>query len=133
MLGRLFQRFKPHTKAILFGTFCAVIAGVTSAAPVALVKVLVDGVLSGTAIPELEQLARFGLHLNPTLAGGQENLLKWCVISVVAIYIVHAFAQFFQIVTLRSVGLRVVQTLRSDLFKKIQRVSLDYFSRKKNR
>ena len=102
---RLFRYVLPHRGTIVFAVLCAGIGSVLNTAPVLLLK----------------------YFLTTLMERQQSDLLYRLAGAVVFITLATAVAQYGQNFVLASVGLRIVQKLRSDLVRTYNYLSLGFF------
>ena len=107
LLKRCLAYFMPYKWSIGFAFFSmAVVAGCT-AGSAWLIKPFMDG---GLIDKDTEKL-------------------KWTALAFVCIMLLKCFFRFFQVYLMNAAGLRVLETLRNDLFDKIVRLPMRFFEK----
>ncbi len=108
-LKRIFAYFKPYLWRIILSLLSMGVVGACTAYAAFLVQ------------PALDEI----------FIKKDKHALMWIPIQVVAVFLVKGIFQIFQNYLMQSSGLRVLQTLRNDLYKKMIRLPLEFFEQKR--
>ena len=104
---RLLAYVKPHWPKMVFATIMAAMVSATNAASAWIVKPILDDVFMKK----------------------NEQMLKIVPFALVAIFFVKGLGRFLQSTTMKSLGQKIIATLRSDLYAHIQKMSLSFFQK----
>ncbi len=129
----LFQFTRPHLKILVVAVFCM------------LISTLFDGVTMGMIVPFSDKILNNGQIVVPTELPlfieefiahvnsiSQLKLLYFMAFFLVGLFLFKGLFTFLQSSLMSDVGQRVMRDIRLKLYKKYQRLDLDYFSRKRS-
>ena len=108
---RALSYVKPYIFRAILAMLCAGIAAGGTAYLPWIIKDMVDSVLS---------------HKDTAM-------LNYIVISIIVVFAIRGIAAFLQYYLMHYVGQRVIIDIRSEVFAKIQRLSMSFFDKKKSR
>jgi len=98
---------RPYRRRVVLMTFAVIAASATSLAP---------PFLAGRAI-------------DSGIVAGDSTALAWIVVAFLAVTVAYALTSYLQTYLVGWVGVRVLQDLREEVFKHIQRMSVGFFTR----
>ena len=104
---RLLKLAKPHAAKFSIAMVCMLVVGATTSSLAFLVK------------PTLDEIF---LKKNA-------DMLKWIPMAVIGIYLVKGACSYAQTVLMNFIGQRIVADLRASLYRKIQTMSLSFFTK----
>jgi len=104
---RLLKLAKPHALRFAVALFCMLIVGSLTSSLAFLVKPALDDIF-------LEKNA---------------EMLKWIPLAIILIYLVKGGCSYLQTILMSFIGQRIIADLRNQLYEKIQRQSLNFFTK----
>lgn len=129
---RFIRLILPHSGVFILAVICMLLSSAFGASPIALIIPLVDKVITGKDI-----LIPQGV----TLPGGimaivdkvnalpRLQLLNIMVVMVVIIFLLKGIFEFFKAYFMADVSQRVIRDVKNDIYKKLQELSMDFYSR----
>ena len=117
-VARLLQ---PHWKILSLGVIAAIICALTELAAPWPLKIVIDQVLEGKAVP-----AWLGRLLDATLGRDSLAILNAAAVSMIVIALIGSISSYIENMLTTSVGQWVLHDLRTTLYHQIQRLSLTY-------
>ena len=129
---KLLQFVKPYKGLFLVAIICMGFSAVFDGVSLAMMVPLADKVLTNkkiiipTKLPDF--LAGFVDKINNTTP---EMLLNGMVVAVLLLFLLKGVFGFFQSYFMSDIGQRVIRDIKSQLYTKIQSLSLDYFTHKR--
>jgi subfamily B ATP-binding cassette protein MsbA len=129
---KLLQFVRPYKWLFFAATICMGFSAVFDGVSLAMMVPLADKVLTNKKIiipsklPDF--LAGFVDKINNT---PPETLLNYMVVIVLLLFLLKGIFGFFQSYLMSDIGQRVIRDIRSQLYTKIQSLSLNYFTHKR--
>ena len=129
---KLLQFVKPYKGLFLAAIACMGFSAVFDGVSLAMMVPLADKVLTNkkiiipTKLPDF--LASLVDKINST---PPETLLNYMVVAVLLLFLLKGVFGFFQSYFMSDIGQRVIRDIKSQLYAKIQSLSLDYFTHKR--
>ncbi len=129
---KLLQFVKPYKWLFLAAIICMGCSALFDGVSLAMMVPLADKVLTNkkiivpTKLPDF--LARLVDNINNTPA---QALLNYMVVAVLLLFLLKGVFGFFQSYLMSGIGQRVIRDIKSQLYAKIQSLSLDYFTHKR--
>ncbi|MBU2540575.1 MAG: ABC transporter ATP-binding protein/permease [Candidatus Omnitrophica bacterium] len=130
---RLLRFIRPYRLMLGLAVVCMIASALFDVAQLSMVVPLADKVLTDKKIVVPKQLpkglAGFVDSINNT---EPLRLLYLMAVVVVVLFILKGVFNFIQSYLMSDIGQRVVRDVRSKLYRKLQDLSLDYFTRKRS-
>jgi len=129
---KLLKFVKPYKGLFLAAVTCMGFSAVFDGVSLAMMVPLADKVLTNkkiivpTKLPDF--LAGFVDKINNT---SPETLLNYMVVAVLLLFLFKGIFGFFQSYFMSDIGQRVIRDIKSQLYTKIQSLSLNYFTHKR--
>jgi len=129
---KLLKFVKPYKGLFLAAVTCMGFSAVFDGVSLAMIVPLADKVLTNkkiiipTKLPNF--LAGFVDKINNT---SPEALLNYMVVAVLLLFLLKGIFGFFQSYFMSDIGQRVIRDIKSQLYSKIQSLSLNYFTHKR--
>jgi ATP-binding cassette, subfamily B, bacterial MsbA len=129
---KLLKFVKPYKGLFLAAVVCMGFSSVFDGVSLAMMVPLADKVLTNkkiiipTKLPNF--LASFVDKINNTPA---DVLLNYMVVAVLLLFLLKGIFGFFQSYFMSDIGQRVIRDIKSQLYAKIQSLSLNYFTHKR--
>ncbi|MFH1878604.1 MAG: ABC transporter ATP-binding protein [Candidatus Omnitrophota bacterium] len=127
---RFIKLILPHSGIFILGVVCMLLSSLFSASPLALIIPLVDIIITGKRIVLPQSVnAPFLLDIvqkindMPTL-----KLFNIMIVAVVVIFLCKGLFDFLQEYYMSDVSQRVIRDLKNDIYKKLQELSMDFYS-----
>lgn len=124
---------RPYVGLLVFASIFMLFSAIFDGISLSMIVPLADKVLTNKQIiiptPLPHFLGRFIDFLN---ASEPYKLLNWMALSVLILFLLKGLFIFLQSYFMSDIGQRVVRDIRSKLYKKIQTLSLEYFTRKRS-
>ncbi|MFA6636608.1 MAG: ABC transporter ATP-binding protein [Candidatus Omnitrophota bacterium] len=129
---RFIRLLLPHWPVFLAAVICMILSSAFSASPIALIIPLVDKVITGKDIipPDgvvLPQLIQNGIDKVNTLPRIQ--LLNIMTGIVVIVFLFKGIFEYLKSYLMGDVSERVIRDVKNDIYRKLQDLSMDFFSR----
>ncbi|MCX5698568.1 MAG: ABC transporter ATP-binding protein [Candidatus Omnitrophica bacterium] len=129
---KLLQFVKPYKGPFFVATVCMGFSAVFDGVSLGMIVPLADKVMTNKKIIVPAKLPDFlaGLvdKINNTPA---EIMINYIAVSVLLLFLLKGFFGFFQNYILSDIGQRVIRDIKSQLYAKIQSLSLNYFTHKR--
>ncbi len=129
---RFLKLIVPHIGVFILALICMVFTGLFSASPLGLIVPLVDRVISGKSIVLPEKIQSFTVlsdFVNTVNAMPSLRLLNTLTILVVVFFVFKGIFDFFQSYLMNDVSQRVIRDVKNNIYKKLQELSVDFYSR----
>ncbi len=129
---RLLKFVRPHLGIFILASICMIFSTIFDGVSLAMIVPLADKVLTNkriilpTKLPEF--LSAFVDKLNNMPA---QALLNYMAVGVLALFFLKGLFGFLQSYLMSDIGQKVVRDIRSQLYTKLQGLSLDYFTQKR--
>lgn len=130
---KLIRFLKPHTPLLILATICMFFTTIFDGISLTMMVPLADKVLTnkkiivGSKMPAF--LEDFIARIN---AIAPSDMLKILALSVLALFIAKGFFTFWQSYIMSDIGQKAIRDIRLFLYKKLQDLSLDYYSQKRS-
>ncbi len=130
---KLIKFLKPHKYELVLASICMFFSSIFDGISLTMLVPLTDKVLTkgkitlGSRLPEF--LERFIAKINAIPA---QEFLKIMAVSVLILFIFKGFFAFWQGYLMSDIGQKVIRDIRFLLYKKLQVLSLDYYSQKRS-
>jgi subfamily B ATP-binding cassette protein MsbA len=129
---RLLKFVKPYLGLFSVAGICMFFSALFDGVSLAMIVPLADKVLTNTKIIIPTKLplflSRFVDNINNT---PPYTLLNYMAIAVVLLFFLKGVFEFLQSYFMSDIGQKVVKDIRSNLYSKVQSLSLDYFTHKR--
>jgi len=129
---RLLKFVKPHKATFILAVIAMGFSAIFDNVTLAMIIPLADRIMTNKQIIIPAKLPVFLSNfvdlLNRT---APIVLMKWVAISVIALFVLKGIFGFFQGYLMSDIGQRVVKDIRSQLYAKLQSLSLQYFTHKR--
>lgn len=129
---RLLKFVKPYLGLFSVAGICMFFSALFDGVSLAMIVPLADKVLTNTKIIIPTKLplflSRFVDNINKT---PPYTLLNYMAIAVVLLFFLKGVFDFLQSYFMSDIGQKVVKDIRSNLYSKVQSLSLDYFTHKR--
>lgn len=129
---KLLKFIKPHKGTFILAVITMAFSALFDNFTLAMIIPVSDRIMTNKQIlipVKLPQfLNRFVDLLNST---PPDVLIKWVAITMIVLFMLKGLFSFFQGYLMSDIGQRVVRDIRSELYTKLQSLSLDYFTKKR--
>jgi ATP-binding cassette, subfamily B, bacterial MsbA len=129
---KLLKFIKPYKGLFALATVCMGFSAVFDGVSLGMMVPLADRVLTNKRIIVPAKLPAFLLGLvNKINNTAPEVLLNYMVVAVLVLFILKGAFGFYQSYIMSDIGQRVIRDIKSQLYAKIQSLSLNYFTHKR--
>jgi subfamily B ATP-binding cassette protein MsbA len=129
---KLLKFVKPYRGLFIVAIICMGFSAVFDGVSLAMMVPLADKVLTNKKIIVPTKLPDFLAGLVDKINNTPpEMLLNYMVVSVILLFLLKGIFGFFQSYLMSDIGQRVIRDIKSQLYTKIQFLSLDYFTHKR--
>lgn len=129
---RLIKYLKPHITILVLAVVCMLFSAIFDGVSLSMIVPLADKVLTNQMIVLPTKLPDFVMNfidkINSIPSIKLLYIMAW---SVLALFILKGFFAFFQGYFMSDIGQRVIRDVRLSLYKKLQDLSLDFYSQKR--
>lgn len=130
---KLLRFLRPHGKILGLACVCMFFSALFDGVQLSLIVPLADKILSNSRIIVPHQVPSFlAKAIEAINATSPAALLEMIVIGVLALFILKGFFSFWYSYFMNDISQRVMRDIRSQLYESIQKLSLDYFSKKRS-
>ncbi len=130
---KLISFLKPHKSLLVLASICMFFTTIFDGVSLTMIVPLADKVLTNKKIIMNGKIPAFLENFIARInAIAPQDLLKIMAISVLVLFIVKGFFVFWQGYLMSDIGQKVIRDIRFLLYKKLQVLSLDYYSQKRS-
>ena len=130
---RLLKFIRPYLGVLFLASIFMLFSAIFDGISLSMIVPLSDKVLTNKQIIIPTPLPGFLRQFIDLLNRAQPyRLLNWMALSVLILFLLKGLFLFLQSYLMSDIGQRVVRDIRSKLYKKIQTLSLEYFTRKRS-
>jgi subfamily B ATP-binding cassette protein MsbA len=129
---KLLKFVKPHKSTFILAIITMGFSALFDNFTLAMILPVSDRIMTNKQIVIPVKLPRFISSFIDLLNATPPNvLIKWVAIVMVVLFLLKGLFSFFQGYLMSDIGQRVVRDIRSQLYTKLQSLSLDYFTQKR--
>lgn len=129
---KLLKFLKPHLGLFGLASIFMVLSAIFDGVSLGMIVPLTDKIMTNKPIVVPARLPPFLNELISKLnSTPQETLLTWLIIAVFVLFLAKGVVGFFQSYLMSDIGQKVVRDIRSALYRKMQNLSLDYFTHRR--
>ncbi|MFA6349813.1 MAG: ABC transporter ATP-binding protein [Candidatus Omnitrophota bacterium] len=129
---KLLKFVKPHKSTFILAIITMGFSALFDNFTLAMIIPVSDRIMTNKQIVIPVKLPRFISSFIDLLNATPPNvLIKWVAIVMVVLFLLKGLFSFFQGYLMSDIGQRVVRDIRSQLYTKLQSLSLDYFTQKR--
>jgi len=130
---KLLRFLKSHVGLLTLAGICMFFSAIFDGVSLSMIVPLADKVLTNKQIIVPNKMPEFvGNFLARVNAIPPIDLIKIIALTVLTIFILKGFFNFWQSYLMSDIGQRVIRDLRFMLYEKLQSLSLDYYSQKRS-
>ena len=130
---KLLRFLKPHKLLLILAIFCMLMSSLFDFVSLGMIVPLCDRIMTDNPIILPEHFPDFMFKFVGQLNSTPPNrMLLFMCIGMVLLFAIKGFFTFWRSYLMSNVGQKVIRDIRNILFKKIQSLSLDYFTQKRS-
>jgi len=130
---KLLRFLKPHIGLLSLAGICMFFSAIFDGVSLSMIVPLADKVLTNKQIIVPNKLPAFLLDfINRINAIPSLELIKIMAFTILTVFILKGFFNFWQTYLMSDIGQRVIRDLRFQLYQKLQTLSLDFYSQKRS-
>jgi len=130
---KLLRFLKPHKFLLVVAIFCMFMSSLFDFVSLGMIVPLCDRIMTDKPIILPDHFPDFMFRVTDVLNSiPPARMLLYMCISMVFLFMIKGFFTFWRGYFMSDVGQRVIRDIRNSLFKKVQNLSLDYFTQKRS-
>jgi len=129
---KLLKFIKPHLGLFIAASLFMVLSAIFDGVSLGMIVPLTDKIMTNKSIIVPAKLPPFlADFVSQINNASQLFLLKWMIVVVFLLFLLKGLVGFWQSYLMSDIGQKVVKDIRLELYKKMQNLSMDYFTQRR--